>query len=111
MYESIETISESQISLFRNYYPVDLANYIKNNGGEQKILADYAVKNYLENLKVTMLIQKLEETDLSKLEKSQNFVTFVKNAARAIKTQNQSFEDSIKAIKEREFRIVAKIKQ
>ena len=34
MYESIETIQESQISLFRNYYPVDLANYIKNNGGE-----------------------------------------------------------------------------
>ena len=112
MYESVSSISESsQLYLFNCSYPLDLANYIKDNGGEKKILADQAVKQYLENLKVTMLIQKLEETDLNTLEKSQNFVTFVKNAARAIKTQNLSFEDSIKAIKEREFRIVAKVKQ
>ena len=66
MYESVSSISESsQLYMFSCYYPLDLANYIKDNGGEKKILADQAVKQYLENLKVTMLIQKLEETDLN----------------------------------------------
>ena len=37
-------------------YPLDLAKFISENGGEKKFLANRAIKQYLDNLKVTMFI-------------------------------------------------------
>ena len=37
-------------------YPLDIVNYMKENGGEKKILADVLLENHLRDLKICMFI-------------------------------------------------------
>ena len=67
MYMDVSGMNEGN-RIISEFFPVELALYIEENGGRHKVLADYGMKLYLDDMKVIMFIQKLEELELSVIE-------------------------------------------
>ena len=55
------------------------------NGGEDKIIADLTIRDYLQDLKVNMFIQKLEKLGVQEIEKNAPMTQLTKYLARQAK--------------------------
>ena len=78
------------------------------------IKAEQALKQYLDELKVIMFIQKLEEEGISSIEKNKTLSQLLKFMTRAFLNSGNSknsLEDAIKLVTERDSRVLDKIRQ
>ena len=101
MYKSVTPIPECDSQEFKSY-PAELAAYISQNGGARKILTEQAVKRHLDELKVIMFIQKLEEDGASAIEKNQELSSLLKSASRSDYSnadRSISLEEAIRLVK------------
>ena len=80
MYKSVTAIIESDYDDF-NAYPQDVATFINQNGGEKKVLIDLMVKRYLNELKIPMLIQKLDEAG-DQIDKNHELLDLIKSVTK-----------------------------
>ena len=107
MYQNVRPTAESDNNDFKEY-PQDLANHFNKHGGEKKLFAELAIQQYLNNLKVPMLIHKIEEA-------SDSLDTTLAELIRSVTNTTghgvDSLPEAIKIIKERRFRAVTQIKK
>ena len=85
------------------------------------MIAEYTIKTYLEELKITMFIQKLESTDFDApsgllsylLGQSENLEPVIREAAKAsLSTADEaSLTECISTIRERKFRTIEMLRK
>ena len=110
MYKSVTAITESDYDDF-NAYPQDVATFINQNGGEKKVLIDRMVQRYLNELKIPMLIQKLDEAG-DQIDKNHELLDLIKSVSKKSNSiRQEDLQEAVKAIRLRRFRVVAEIKK
>lgn len=99
--------SSSEEPLSKTNLPQDIADYINQNGGPVKVLVDGKIEKHLNDIKISMLINKIDSKGT--IDQNSDLAKMLRTVTRSTAQRETDLEEAISIVRKRSFRAVALI--